>query len=246
MPMKIAVIICAAGSSTRFSRSKKKQFTDISGRAAFLRSVELFADNVDVKQILVSVSAEDMELALIRWGANLDFYGAKFCVGGAERFETVSLALDHIGDDIDLIAVHDAARCCLRSDWLDSVFSKAVETGAALLACPVTDTLKRVSDSLVTETLDRAGIYQAQTPQVFRASLLRQAYANLVNLDKAQITDDCQLVESLGHKISIIETDATNIKLTTFGDIRIAESILKSRDIAKPRTGFGPYSEPQW
>ena len=246
MAMKIAVIICAAGASNRFSQKKKKQFTDISGRAAFLRSVELFADNSDVSQIIVAVPAKDMELVSIRWGANLDFFSTQLCTGGAERFETVSVAMDLVRADIDLIAVHDGARCCLTSDWISSVFAKAAETGAALLACPVTNTLKRVAGGFVTETIDRSGIYQAQTPQVFRASLLRKAYANLVNLDRSKITDDCQLVESLGHAISIVETDDSNIKLTNFGDIKIAEAILKSRDIAKPRTSFGPYGEPHW
>ena len=93
-------------------------------------------------------------------------------------------------------------RCCLTKDWLDAVIAAAVKTEAAMLAAPVVATLKKVEKGIITGTVDRANLYEAQTPQVFGAALLKKAYANLHNLDKSKISDDSQLVEALGHKVA--------------------------------------------
>ncbi len=250
MPEKtknVAVIICAAGSSTRFGGKRKKPFVDVAGRAAFLRSVELFTDHKDVKQVLLAISKDDQELVEVKWGANLKFFGIKTYLGGDERFETVTKGLELINDDIDLIAVHDAVRCCLTQEWIDACFETAAKTSAAMLACPVVATLKKVTDSNIVETIDRTGLYEAQTPQVFETKLLKRAYANLKNLDADNISDDSQLIEALGEKVAIVETDSSNIKLTVPSDIPIAEAIIKMRSISAAKKGSaGPYSEAQW
>jgi 2-C-methyl-D-erythritol 4-phosphate cytidylyltransferase len=111
-----------------------------------------------------------------------------------------------------------------------------------------------VENSTIVKTVDRTNLYEAQTPQVFEASLLKKAYANLKNLDnglshplrESKISDDAQLVELLGHKISIVETDSSNIKITKPADVAIAEAILKSRPKPKPKGYVGPYAEAQW
>jgi len=252
--MNIAVIICAAGSSKRFvkdqlhnlEKAKKKQFADVAGRPAFLRSIEFFAGRDNVKQIILTIPAEDEEMFKITHGANLSFHGVKLCIGGAERFETVAKALALIKDDIDIVAVHDAVRCCLKEKWLDDVFNLVEKTGAAMLACPVVATLKKVENGKIIETVDRTGLYEAQTPQVFKKDLLKKAYANMGNLDKSKISDDSQLVEALGQKVSIVETDSSNIKITTKADIVIAEAIIKSRPKPKPQGPAGAYYEAQW
>jgi 2-C-methyl-D-erythritol 4-phosphate cytidylyltransferase len=245
MAEKAAVIICAAGSSSRFGGKRKKQFTDVDGRAAFIRSIEFFADRDDVKQILLAIPQEDDELVSVKWGANLQFFNVKKYIGSKERFETVAKGLELIKDDITLVAVHDAVRCCLKKEWLDDCFAKVSKQGAAMLAAPVVATIKRVRDGIVEETVDRTGLYEAQTPQVFKAKLLKEAYANLGKLDKSKISDDAQLVEALGEKVAIVETDFSNLKITKPSDVAIAEAIIKSRP--KPKKGYiGPYGEAQW
>ena len=246
MPKNVAAIICAAGASRRFGGKRKKPFVDVAGRAVFLRSVELFANRDDVKQILLAIAPEDEELVNVKWGPNLKFFNVKICFGGAERFDTVSKVLELVKDDIDLIAVHDAVRCCVKGQWIDASFTAAAQTSAAILACPVAATIKEVKDNTIAQTIDRAGLYEAQTPQVFEASLLKKAYENLKNLDKSKISDDSQLVEALGQKVSIIETDSSNIKITRKSDIAIAEAILKSRPKPAPKGPAGPYIEAQW
>ncbi|HUS74030.1 MAG TPA: 2-C-methyl-D-erythritol 4-phosphate cytidylyltransferase [Sedimentisphaerales bacterium] len=246
MSKNIGVIICAAGASSRFGGKRKKPFVDVAGRAAFLRSVELFANRDDVKQTLLAIAPEDQELVEVKWGPNLKFYDVQTCFGGAERFDTVKKAMELLKKNIDLIAVHDAVRCCVTKKWIDDCFAVAAKTGAAMLACPVAATIKKVKDNTIIKTIDRKGLYEAQTPQVFEASLLRKAYENLEKLDKNKISDDSQLIEALGHKVSIVETDSSNIKITRKSDVAIAEAILKSRAKAIPKGYIGPYAEAQW
>jgi 2-C-methyl-D-erythritol 4-phosphate cytidylyltransferase len=242
----ISVIICAAGAGTRFGGNRKKPFIEIDGRAAFLRSIEYFSNRSDVKQILLAISPEDEELVTVKWGGMLGFHNVKLCFGGKERFETVAKALEKVCPDAELIAVHDAVRCCLTHEWLDALFTKAGQTGAAILASPVVATLKKVKDGKIVQTVERNGLYEAQTPQVFEAELLKKAYANLASIDKSAITDDAQLVEMLGHPVSIIETDSSNIKITRKIDVPVAEAIINARPKPKPEGPLGPYIEAQW
>ena len=246
MAHNVAAIICAAGAGKRFGGKRKKPFVDVGGRAVFLRSVELFCDRDDVKQILLAIAAEDQELVTVKWGPNLKFFNVKIYTGGGQRFDTVAKGLELLKDEIDLVAVHDAVRCCVTKDWTDQVIAVAGKTGAAILACPLVGTIKDVKDGAIIKTVDRAGLYEAQTPQVFKTDLLRRAYANLKNLDKNKISDDSQLVEALGEKVAIVETDSSNLKITHAGDIPIAEAIIKSRPRPRPEGPIGPYIEAQW
>ena len=246
MSKNVAAIICAAGPGSRFGGKRKKQFVDVAGRAVFLRSVELFANRDDVKQILLGIAAEDEELVAVKWGANLKFFGVKLFFGGYERFDTINKGLELVKVDVDLIAVHDACRCCVTDKMIDEVIAAAGKTGAAIPACPVAATIKQVKGGSIMKTVDRAGLYEAQTPQVFQASLLKRAYQNLKNLDQAKISDDSQLVEAMGEKVTIVEADSSNIKITYQSDIAVAEAIIKSRPKPKPQGPIGPYIEAQW
>ena len=242
----VAAIICAAGPGKRFGGKRHKQFVDIGGRAAFLRSVEIFSNREDVKQILLAIPQEDEEIVKIRYGANLSLFNVKLLIGGATRFETVNKAIALLKDDIELVAIHDAARCCVTAKWVDDVIKAAAKTGAAILACPVTATLKEVKDGVIAKNVDRSGLYEAQTPQVFEIKLLKQSREKAPKTDVEKITDDSQLVEAIGHKVSIVETDSSNIKVTYPADAAIADAILKARPDPKKEGYIGPFYEAQW
>ena len=154
--------------------------------------------------------------------------------------------LDLVQAGIDLVAVHDACRCCVTEAVIEATIAAAAKHGAAIPACPVTATIKDVRAGTIVRTIDRAGLYEAQTPQVFAADLLVKAYKNLDNLDKSKISDDSQLLEALGHKVAIVESDSSNIKITGKSDIAIAEAILKSMPKLTPEGPIGPYIEAQW
>ncbi len=246
MAKKVAAIICAAGPGTRFGGKRKKQFVEVAGRPVFLRSIELFSDRDEVKQILLGIAKEDEETLKITWGAKLSFFHVKTFIGGKERFETVIQALKLLKDDIELVAVHDACRCCATEQLVTDTIAKAAETGAAIPGAPVTATIKQVKEGTIIRTVDRSDLYEAQTPQVFETSLLKKAYANLDKLDKAVVTDDAFLVEALGHEVAIVESDSSNLKITRPSDIALAEAVLKSRPKPLPAGPAHPFAEAEW
>src|SRR5438309_6260594 len=141
---QFAVILPAAGNSSRFRDKEKKPFATLDGRAVWLRCAELFITRQDVCQCLIVVAPTDQELFRNRYGANLAFMNVQIASGGAERFESVANALAMVKPEADFVAIHDAVRPCLTAALIDAVFGKAQKSGAALLAVPVTDTVKQV------------------------------------------------------------------------------------------------------
>jgi 2-C-methyl-D-erythritol 4-phosphate cytidylyltransferase len=243
---KVAVIVPAAGNSTRFGGKVKKPFATLDGRAVFLRTLELFINRDDVCQTILAVSPDDYEFVKTKFGANLGFMSVKVVKGGAERYQTVQLALNAVDSDPDLIAIHDAVRPCLTADRISEVFQAAEKTGAALLASEVTGTLKRVGkDNFIEQTVERTRLFEAQTPQVFKADLIREAYQKLPATAR-NITDDAQVVELAGHKVAIVPSDSTNIKITHFPDLKLAEAILGILPKPKAKGPSNPFEEAQW
>ncbi|PWT81762.1 MAG: 2-C-methyl-D-erythritol 4-phosphate cytidylyltransferase [Acidobacteria bacterium] len=238
-----AVILPAAGRSSRFKDKEKKPFVNLDGRAVWLRSVELFVSRPDVVQCLIVVAPEDQETFRRRYQANLVFMNVQIVSGGAERFESVANALDAVKPEVDFIAIHDAVRPCLAEATVSTVFTKAEETGAAMLAIPVADTLKQADEKKkVQQTVSRKGLWLAQTPQIFRRDWLVEAYAKRGQLGK-DITDDAQLIEAAGHTVHLVDGASTNIKITTRADLTLAEAILKAMPKPKPTGPAHPFAE---
>ena len=227
-----AVILAAAGKSSRFRDPHyKKPFVPLDNRAVWLHSAEKFLNRDDVKQLLICVSPEDREWFQDKFGANVAILGIDIVEGGQERVDTVRNALERVRDDIDFIAVHDAARPCIAAEWIENVFAAAEKTGAAILAVPVTATLKRVeSGNVIAETIPRDDVWAAQTPQVFRRQLLVDAYAKHGGV---AATDDAELVQRLGQPITVVPGSPVNLKITTKEDLHFAAQALKA--LPKPR-----------
>ncbi len=242
---RISVIIAAAGRAERFGGAERKTFAKLDGRPVFLRSVEHFITRQDVCQTILAVASDDLDKMKSSYGANLGFMGVKLVEGGTRRCDTVRAGLDVVSDDADLVAVHDASRPCVTADLIDAVFAEAAKTGAAILAAPIVGTIKRVGESMVVEqTEPRAGLFEAQTPQVFRKDVLLDAYAK-VDTTRDDITDDAQIVELSGHPVAIVKSDLTNMKITTKADMALANAILKARP-SKPAPRLGAFEEAQW
>jgi len=240
---KFAVILPAAGQSSRFKDKEKKPFAQLDGRAVWLRCAELFITRDDVCQCLIVVAKADQETFRRRYAANLAFMNVQIVDGGSERFESVANALALVKPEADFVAIHDAVRPCLSEEMINAVFAKAEKTGAALLALPVSDTIKRVDgQQKVLETVSRQGLWLAQTPQVFRRDWLIDAYANRAKLGQ-EITDDAQLMEAAGHPVHVAEGSSTNVKITTKSDLFLADAVLKSRPKPKPSGPIHPFAE---
>lgn len=221
------VILAAAGQSSRFQDANyKKPFAPLAGRPVWLHSAEKFIDRDDVKQVVVVVAPEDREFFLEKFGANLAFMGITLAEGGSHRAESVRRGLEKFGPEIDMVAIHDAARPCIAATWIDKVFAAGARTGAAILAVPVAGTLKRVGgDHLITETVDRSNLWEAQTPQVFSREVLVRAFARA---GTSEPTDEAQLVESIGQRVTVVPGSPINLKITTREDLRLAEQALKA------------------
>jgi 2-C-methyl-D-erythritol 4-phosphate cytidylyltransferase len=240
---KFAVILPAAGRSTRFRDKEKKPFATLDGRPVWLRSAELFVTRAEVCQCIIVIAPADQEVFRRRSGAHLAFMNVQVADGGGERFESVANALALIKPEADFVAIHDAVRPCLTEELIEKVFGQAEKSGAALLAVPITDTVKQVdARQQVQKTVPRQGLWLAQTPQVFRREWLVEAYAKRGQLGK-DITDDAQLVELAGHAVQVVEGSAFNVKITTKADLALAENVLKSRPKPKPTGPVHPFAE---
>jgi 2-C-methyl-D-erythritol 4-phosphate cytidylyltransferase len=239
----VAVILPAAGKSSRFGGREKKPFTLLDGRAVWLRAAELFVNRPDVKQVLLVISPEDREMVVGRYGATLMFMDIMIVDGGAERFESVANALAKLRPEIDLVAVHDAVRPVTPPGVIDAVFAMAEQHGAALPGVAVADTLKRMDETMtVRETVSRQGLWQAQTPQVFRRDWLTDAHARRASLGAA-ITDDAQLVEAAGHPVRMVPGSPFNLKITTADDLKLAEMFLNKRDTEAAKKPTRPFDD---
>lgn len=241
---KMAVIIPAAGKGERFGARENKVFAKLDGRALFIRAIELFVNRDDVCQIILAVSPEDIEMVKTRYGANIAFMGVKLVEGGARRSDTVRRALDVVVTEATHVAVHDAARPCVTAEMIDAVFAEAGKSGAAILGAPITGTIKKVSESgVIDQTASREHLFEAQTPQVFLKSVMVDAYCKLAA--DAEVTDDAEVIEQVGHPIAVVISDASNLKITAKGDLALAGAILKSRP-AKAAPRRGAFEEAQW
>ncbi|WP_165245015.1 2-C-methyl-D-erythritol 4-phosphate cytidylyltransferase [Paludisphaera soli] len=241
---RFAVILPAAGRSSRFGDPNGKKIdADLAGRAVWLRSLDAFVSSEDVGQILVAIAEDDRERFERRYRDSVAFLGLDVVVGGAERADTVAAALARVKDSCDFVAVHDAARPCVTPAQVAAVFQAARERGAAMLAVPVADTIKRANaEGDVAETVPRDGLYLAQTPQAFRRDWLVEAYERRDREAKAA-TDDAQLVEAIGRPIALVPGSSSNLKITTREDLNLARAIFAAREDERPVSGGHTFAD---
>lgn len=241
---KFAVILPAAGDSSRLKiKKRKKPFADLKGRAVWLRAANYFVNRDDVAQTLVAVAAEDRQWFTEKFKPDLAFLNIEVIEGGDQRAETVQKALAHVRSDVDFVAVHDAARPLLSKRWIDEVFQAAETTGAAIPGVAVTETLKRLDrQGTIQETVSRADLWRAQTPQVFRRQLLLDAFARRGD---SAATDEAQLVEQMGEPVTVVEGSPMNIKITTYEEFKMAEALLEALPKEKPMRALHPFADEQ-
>ena len=222
--MKASAIVVAAGSGKRLGLATPKAFIEIGGSSLLLRVLRVFNGVEGVNEIVLAVPAGAQKLA--RGEAQLAGLQIpiKITEGGAERQDSVRIALALTSAESDLIIIHDAARPFATPEMFRACLAAAAENGAALVATPVADTLKRANDGIVTTTILREGLWQAQTPQAFRREVLIQAHGHAVQKETVA-TDDAQLCEELGIPVKLVLGSPFNLKITTPDDLAIGEAI---------------------
>ena len=224
--MRIAALVLAAGRGERLGATLPKALLELAGRPLLIHAVEALAACAEIDWIVPVVPAAELaRCAALLGGCERT---SAPVAGGRERQDSMRAGLAALPPEVELVAVHDAARPLVRACEVSAVVAAAGQHGAALLAVPVRDTLKRVVDGRVAETLPRDACWAAQTPQVFRVEWLREALAK-AEADAFQGTDDAQLVERLGIPVRVVAGDPSNLKITWPRDLEIAESLLARR-----------------
>jgi 2-C-methyl-D-erythritol 4-phosphate cytidylyltransferase len=226
--MNVAIVV-AAGKGTRLGGDRPKQFLELAGVPVIIHTLKQFERSKRLNEVITVLPAEDtagfqslaqkFELSKLR----------RVVTGGATRAQSVRNGLAAI-EDAAIVAVHDGVRPLVTPAEIDEVIGAAERSGAAILTAPVADTIKRVEGDRVVQTISRAELRRALTPQCFRFDLLKRAYAELDQLESTgvEITDESMLVERLGVSVLAVEGSARNIKITNEADLEIANRLLTS------------------
>ncbi len=220
--MKTTAIIVAAGTSSRFKSDIPKQFLELAGKPVVVHAIERFQAAPSIDTIVVVLAPDKVEQLSLGNEFNKPF---RIVAGGATRAGSVLNGLNAVDADTDIVAVHDGARPLVSVDEIERTVAKAKEIGAACLVGPVTDTIKTIRRDEVSGTLDREKLRRALTPQVFKIEILRRAFETGELSDA--VTDECYLVEKLGHPIAFVEGSPRNIKITHAEDLVLAEELVK-------------------
>jgi 2-C-methyl-D-erythritol 4-phosphate cytidylyltransferase / 2-C-methyl-D-erythritol 2,4-cyclodiphosphate synthase len=221
--VRVSAIIAAGGRGARFGGKRPKQLLPLGGQPILQRSVEAFVRSELVRDIVVALPpdlAADVPACLRGRSKPL-----VIVTGGARRQDSVANAFESLGPGVEVVVIHDAARPLVSGDLIRRTIECAAEHGAAIAALPATDTIKRGDRrGVIVGTLPRQEIFLAQTPQAFRASVLRDALALAAQAGDA--TDEAMLAERAGHHVRLVAGEARNLKITTAEDLDMAERLL--------------------
>ncbi|HEX6973055.1 MAG TPA: 2-C-methyl-D-erythritol 4-phosphate cytidylyltransferase [Vicinamibacterales bacterium] len=232
----VTAIIAAAGAGRRLGAGVPKQLLEIDGRSLLELSVAAFDRHPAVRDLVVVLPGDlvgdpPAHLASARKPVAI-------VAGGARRQDSVANAFDAVPADTDVVLVHDAARPFVTAELIARAIDAAVRHGAAIVAAPATDTIKRVAPApsapVVVETIARDTIYLAQTPQAFRRDVLAEAVA--LGRQGIEATDEAMLAERAGHPVHIVQGDAANVKITTAGDLETARA--RGMQVMRAGTGY--------
>lgn len=209
--MRVTAIIAAGGSGRRLGAPVPKQMLEVCGQSLLERSVTAFKTHPAISDVIVALPSE-MLAAPPRW---LD--GVRLVAGGERRQDSVENAFNAVAVDTDIVLVHDAARPFVSAEVITRAIEGAAAHGAAIVAVPVSDTVKRVAaEGVIVETLPRDEIFLAQTPQAFRRTVLGAAIAAG---HAGTATDEAMLAERAGHHVHVVAGDSANVKITTAADL---------------------------
>jgi 2-C-methyl-D-erythritol 4-phosphate cytidylyltransferase len=255
--MENAALVPAAGLGARFAASDNnpakargaspkacerdnfaKQFRHLLGFPLYIWSIQKLCQNEEIESVGLVLSQEAMGMVadeLSRYLTTAEIKKIELTVGGASRQESVFKGLLNLAArNPRIVLVHDAVRPFLTSEMIDSSIQAAAETGACTMAQPVTDTVKRVHGGAIQETIDRSELYLIQTPQAARFDWLLDAH-KAAKENGLSTTDDAAILEASGHKVSIVQGQPYNVKLTTAADLRLCEAIatwFQAHDLA--------------
>ncbi|CAN2050287.1 2-C-methyl-D-erythritol 4-phosphate cytidylyltransferase [Candidatus Magnetomoraceae bacterium gMMP-1] len=225
--MTIAVIV-AAGSGLRMKMKLPKQYIEMDGRPILWHTLKVFGKCPEIEKIFLVVPEKDHDYCfnkivnLLKLSQDIQIVS-----GGKTRQDSVYNGLKAIKNHNDLVIIHDGVRPFVNEKQISACIHSAQKHGAAILARPAYDTLKRLDESKnIVQTIERKEIWLAQTPQTFQYDLILKAY-KMAYKEGVKATDDAMLVERIGYPVKVIEGSQYNIKITTPEDLKIASALLK-------------------
>jgi len=222
--MSTCAILLCAGRGERLGAEVPKAVAPLAGRPLFTWSLEALTRCEAIDGIVLVGPVRTLRELVAASGCDTRKIVA-YSEGGEQRQHSVGRGLHVLPDDCDLVAVHDSARALVSPEVIARAVAEAREHGAAIAAVPQADTLKQGTVGVVTATVSRAGLWAAQTPQVFRRDWLERAHRNATEI----ATDDATLIEWLGHPVRITLGEPLNFKITTAADLELAEAWLAHR-----------------
>ncbi len=234
----VSIILPAAGLGLRMGGPVKKPYLELEGKPIFLRSIERFVglevagpSPSKVAEIILVVGGAELDYVKAQWGDLISRYATpvRLVEGGKRRQDSVYCGLQSLNEDAEIVLIHDAVRPLVSTEIIKSVITTAWEKGAVIPAVPIQATVKEVdAQQRITRTVNRDGLWMAQTPQGFRKGILIEAYDALAETGE-EVTDDAQAVEKLGYTVEIVPGSPSNIKITTPEDLQLAIALLQLR-----------------
>jgi 2-C-methyl-D-erythritol 4-phosphate cytidylyltransferase len=227
--MKVGAIIAAAGFGRRMKADRPKQFLALNGTPIIIHTIRKFDASAVIDYIIVTApreSAEELRDLVKSAGFSKPVVVVE---GGERRQDSVAAGLAHLQPGTDIVAVHDGVRPFVSAEDIQNVVRQAGQSGAAILAVPIVDTVKQVEKEVVESTITREHLVLAQTPQVFRTEVLTQAF-DRARQDEYYGTDESSLVERLGRPVAIVRGSERNIKITRPTDLTLARAFLEEQN----------------
>lgn len=225
--MRVNAIVLSAGQGTRMGSNVPKVLLDVAEKPLILHTLERFERAHEVERVVLVVA--EGELPHYRELLGSRFIGktlsVTLCPGGVRRQDSVKAGLSSLDADCVLVLIHDGARPFVQPDLIDRCVTESSDGHSLCVAVRARNTIKRVTDGVVQETISRALLWEVQTPQVFALSTLCEAY-DFADREGIEATDDASLVEYLGKPVRILEGSTTNIKVTYPEDVIFAEALL--------------------
>jgi 2-C-methyl-D-erythritol 4-phosphate cytidylyltransferase len=223
--MKVGAIIAAAGFGRRMKADRPKQLLTLNGIPIIIHTIRKFDRSPIIDYVVVTAPRESVD-EVRELVASAGFQKSVVVVeGGERRQDSVAAGLEHLQPGTDIVAVHDGVRPFVSADDIENVVRQAERTGGAILGVPIVDTVKQVEKDLVESTLTREHLVLAQTPQVFRTAVLKEAF-DCARKDEYYGTDESSLVERLGHPVAVVRGSESNIKITRPTDLTLARAFL--------------------
>jgi 2-C-methyl-D-erythritol 4-phosphate cytidylyltransferase len=232
--MRASAIIVAAGSGTRLGLETPKAFVRLANRSLLARALETLKPVAAIGEAVITVPAGMERAARAEVAAAGLEIPVKITIGGAERQDSVRIALALTSAEAEIVVIHDAARPFATAAMYENCIATAARAGAAIVALALADTLKKVEGHTIIATVPRAGLWLAQTPQAFGREMLISAHERALR-ERIGATDDADLAEQCGATVEIVEGSALNFKITTADDLALANALAAQSILPRAR-----------